>query len=201
MRIEDASAEVHNAQGRMRRDGAFRTMQDMCHTFAWQPKFTQTLETLHGEEFERMARMVMDYGTYGIEPSLSATYELMYFRMVRDDIDNSIRAREKNKGGRPSKDGKSPGKTPVSDIETPVSKVETPVRKDETGVGTNETHTSSNQYKPIQSKPSGNHATTRCPLCGGKLYKNHQTGKYECDTCFNSFPLSKLVNQQVQSRE
>lgn len=44
-------------------------------------------------------------------------------------------------------------------------------------------------------------APTRCPHCGGKLFKNHQTGNYDCGTCCESFPLSKLTEWRGQSRQ
>ncbi len=31
-----------------------------------------------------------------------------------------------------------------------------------------------------------------CPLCGSKLYKNPQTTKWDCPTCFESFPADKV---------
>ena len=175
--------------------------QDKGHTFAWFPKFTQTLETLHGEEFERMARAVMDYGTYGVEPSLDSTFERMYFDMVRDDIDNSVNAREKNGGGRPRKKDKSPGKTPVSDTETPVSDIETGDSTPETQyssihTNTNQTNTSGRSVAAAaRAAPPARKGDSRkplCPLCKVPLFRNAQTAKWDCGGCMNSYTDEKV---------
>lgn len=32
-----------------------------------------------------------------------------------------------------------------------------------------------------------------CPLCGGKLFRNPQTGKWDCSTCFEAFDDAKVA--------
>ena len=91
--------------------------------FTWFPKFTDVLKSLPPDMVGEMAIAIADYGTIGKEPEFSNPLMLAVFAGIREDIDNSINARHRNKGGRPKR------KTPVTEIETIVSESKTPVTK------------------------------------------------------------------------
>lgn len=81
----------------------------MCNQFTWFGKFSEALRLLD-DEAERNAIIVaiVDYGAEGIEPEgLPTPASRALFAMMRDDIDNSVKARSSNRGGRP-KQGASP---------------------------------------------------------------------------------------------
>ena len=89
--------------------------------FTWFPKFTDVLKSLPPDMVGEMAIAIADYGTSGKEPEFSNPLMLAVFAGIREDIDNSINARHRNKGGRPKR------KTPVTETETIVSESKTPV--------------------------------------------------------------------------
>ena len=89
--------------------------------FTWFPKFTDVLKSLPPDMVGEMAIAIADYGTIGKEPEFSNQLMLAVFAGIREDIDNSINARHRNKGGRPKR------KTPVTETETMVNESETPV--------------------------------------------------------------------------
>lgn len=115
----------------------------MASKFTWFPKFTEVLRRLDAESAGLMALALAEYGTDGKEPEFANPLLDALFVSLREDIDNSVRAREQNKGGRP-KANVSAGKTPVSENETGVTKTETPVSKTETPVTENGTGVSEN---------------------------------------------------------
>lgn len=51
----------------------------------------------------------------------------------------------------------------------------------------NENKTETISMSMSMSKPKAKRHQTNCPKCGGKLWRNTQTGKLECDTCLESF--------------
>ena len=91
--------------------------------FTWFPKFTDVLKSLPHDMVGEMAIAIADYGTIGKEPEFCNQLMLAVFAGIREDIDNSINARHRNKGGRPKR------KTPVTEIETIVNESETTVMK------------------------------------------------------------------------
>ena len=91
--------------------------------FTWFPKFTDVLKSLPPDMVGEMAIAIADYGTIGKEPEFTNPIMLAVFAGIREDIDNSINARHRNKGGRPKR------KTPVTETETMVNESETPVTK------------------------------------------------------------------------
>lgn len=76
-------------------------------SFTWFPKMTRVMSTLPGEYVAEFALAVVSYGTYGEEPSFSSPLLAAVFEGLREDIDNSVNARTKNRGGRPRKTGVS----------------------------------------------------------------------------------------------
>ena len=89
--------------------------------FTWFPKFTDVLKSLPPDMVGEMAIAIADYGTIGEEPEFANPIMLAVFAGIREDIDNSINARHRNKGGRPKM------KTPVTETETVFNESETPV--------------------------------------------------------------------------
>ena len=115
----------------------------MCNTriFTWFPKLTRVLETLPPENVAEFAMAVAEYGTNEEEPVFSSPLLAAVFEGVREDIDNSINARQKNKGGRPKKNPRENGGLEVSETqETPVMENENQFSKTETPVMENENH-------------------------------------------------------------
>ena len=139
----------------------------MCEerTFTWFPKLTRVMQALPPENVAEFAMAIAEYGTNGASPSFSSPLLTAVFEGVREDIDNSVNARHRNKGGRPRKSASENGGSAVSEAqETPVSQngnqfseSETPVigfeNKGEE-VSENENPSYINQTKPSHTKPS-----------------------------------------------
>lgn len=121
----------------------------MASKFTWFPTLTKSLEKMPEGPRGKMLWMLVQYGTNGIEPDFGDDWQSeALFTSLRNDIDNSIAARNKNKGGRPRKDAKA--ETGVSECaetsETGVSETA------ETGVS--EPENPSLYTSPYQSIPS-----------------------------------------------
>lgn len=105
--------------------------------FAFFPKLLKVSEHLEtAEEKAAFFEAVGNYGCYGIEPEFDKGYMYAIFESVREDIDFSLDARYRNKGGRPKKAETDEIKPTLSKTEkpkTPVFKIKTPVRENETG--------------------------------------------------------------------
>lgn len=81
----------------------------MFSEFTWFEKFTRVLNAIPGEEDQaRFVLAVVKYGTTKEEPQLAYPLNAL-FESIREDIENSVGARNKNKGGRPKKQGVSEG--------------------------------------------------------------------------------------------
>lgn len=75
----------------------------MPSKFTWFPKITRVVERIPSEDQRgTFALAVMRYGTDGAEPSLEYPLDAL-FESIREDVDNSVSAREGNAGGRPRK--------------------------------------------------------------------------------------------------
>lgn len=75
----------------------------MPSKFTWFPKITRVVERIPSEDQRgTFALAVMRYGTEGAEPSLEYPLDAL-FESIREDVDNSVSAREGNAGGRPRK--------------------------------------------------------------------------------------------------
>ncbi len=71
--------------------------------FTWFPTMSRILLGIPNEaDRGRLFVALLEYGTYGIEPELEYPLSSI-FDSLRDHIDNSIGARERNSGGRPRK--------------------------------------------------------------------------------------------------
>lgn len=134
----------------------------MASKFTWFPKLTAALERVPEGPRGELCWAIIQYGTNGVEPEFDDWALSAVFESLREDIDNSLAARNKNKGGRPRKGDKR--ETGVSDssetTETGVSEnqnggfevLETP----ETGVSEHENpslYTSPYQSIPSQTIP------------------------------------------------
>lgn len=100
----------------------------MASKFTWFPKLTAALERVPEGPRGELCWAIIQYGTNGIEPEFADWALSAVFESLREDIDNSLAARNKNKGGRPRKDSKA--ETGVSEdaetSETGVSEPENP---------------------------------------------------------------------------
>lgn len=138
-------------------------------SFTWFPKLTRVMAKLPPELAGVFAAAVAAYGTNGTEPSFDNALMGAVFEGVREDIDNSVAARTKNKGGRPPKQKDETQvsthadteETQVSEVskpeETPVSEVskpqETPVSGFEKPAETEDNPSYIYQTKPSHTKP------------------------------------------------
>ena len=130
--------------------------------FTWFPKLTAALEKMPEGPRGVMAWAIIQYGTNGVEPDFGDEWALAtIFESLREDIDNSIKARNQNKGGRPPKTVESPaaettGSDDAKPTETGVSEPKNGglrnVKPTETGVS--EDGNPSLYTKPYQSIPS-----------------------------------------------
>lgn len=131
----------------------------MCEgrTFTWFPKLTRVMEALPAENVAEFAMAVAEYGTNAIEPAFSSPILAAVFEGVREDIDNSVNARHRNKGGRPRKNASENGGSGVSETqETPVSQTENPTEGgSENGNPSYIDQTKPNQTRPSQAKERG----------------------------------------------
>ena len=75
----------------------------MASKFTWFPKFTRVLAAVPPEHVGEVALAIARYGTDGEEPEFSDPLLAAVFAGLREDIDNSVNAREHNGGGRPRK--------------------------------------------------------------------------------------------------
>lgn len=127
-------------------------------SFTWFPKLTRVMAKLPPELAGVFAAAVAAYGTNGTEPSFDNALMEAVFEGVREDIDNSVAARTKNKGGRPPKQkaetevstGCEPQETPVSEVSKPQ---ETPVFDFAKPTGTEENPSYIYQAIPSHTKP------------------------------------------------
>ena len=126
--------------------------------FTWFEKFSATLEKIPEDERGAFALAMIEYGVHQKEPSFGFPYDAI-FESVREDIDNSRKARTENKGGRPkgsrsataNADGigfradKKPSeenqKPPFLETETPVSEVGNPNHTNTDHTNTDHTNT------------------------------------------------------------
>lgn len=96
----------------------------MANKFTWFPKFTKALERMPEGPRAQMLWAIVQYGANGVEPEfngdncsvvvgidadgepIAVDYSWnmeTIFETIREDIDNSVEARARNKGGRPRK--------------------------------------------------------------------------------------------------
>ena len=78
----------------------------MASKFTWFPKLTAALERVPEGPRGELCWAIIQYGTNGVEPEFDDWALSAVFESLREDIDNSLAARNKNKGGRPRKDSK-----------------------------------------------------------------------------------------------
>ncbi len=97
----------------------------MSESFTWFPKLTRTVERVPEEQRGLLLWALALYGTDGIEPELEYPLD-MAFEALRDDIDNSVRNRSNNKGGRPRKTTVSKDRTTVYGTDNPGSETDNP---------------------------------------------------------------------------
>ena len=135
-------------------------------SFTWFPKLTRVMAKLPPELSGVFAAAVAAYGTNGTEPSFGNALMEAVFEGVREDIDNSVAARTKNKGGRPPKQkaetevstGCEPQETPVSEVSKPQ---ETPVFDFAKPTETEENPSYIYQAIPSHTKPKKREGGTR----------------------------------------
>ena len=98
--------------------------------FTWFAHFSTQIEAMPSDYQDEYIIAIARYGMYGEEPEFTNPLLAACFEGVRSDIDNSVKNRSENKGGRPSKTkvktrvsktGKPPSETLVSESEKPPS--------------------------------------------------------------------------------
>ena len=124
--------------------------------FTWFPKLTRVLKALPAENVAEFALAVAAYGTDGEEPSFSSPILAAVFEGVRDDVDNSVNARTKNKGGRPKAENRreNGGSEVLKTKETPVSEFSESAKPPLREASETENPPYINQTNPIQANTS-----------------------------------------------
>ena len=98
--------------------------------FTWFAHFSTQIAAMPSDYQDEYIIAIARYGMYGEEPEFTNPLLAACFEGVRSDIDNSVKNRSENKGGRPSKTkvktrvsktGKPPSETLVSESEKPPS--------------------------------------------------------------------------------
>lgn len=84
----------------------------MANKFTWFPKLTNALERVPEGPRGQLLWAIAQYGTNGVEPEFEDWALSAVFESLREDIDNSVEARAKNKGGRPRKAKPEPEQEP-----------------------------------------------------------------------------------------
>ncbi len=137
----------------------------MGRSFTWFPKLTRTVERVPEGQRGVLLWALALYGTDGVEPELEYPLD-MAFEALRDDIDNSLRNRLGNKGGRPRK-------TKDSGEETEVPKPENP------GFEEGNRRSEAQEPKPDQTMPNqSNTDQTTGEVRAIVAYLNSQSGKH-----------------------
>lgn len=85
--------------------------------FTWFPQFTDSIKDLPPSDVAEFVVAVLEYGSHGVEPEFSNPYLSANFRLMREQIDNSVNSRSNNKGGRPRKNPRENGGSEVSKTE------------------------------------------------------------------------------------
>lgn len=83
----------------------------MNRAFTWFPHFGSQIEALPSEMQDEYILAIARFGMYGEEPEFSNPILSACFEGIRTDIENSVKNRTENKGGRPPK--KTKDKTTV----------------------------------------------------------------------------------------
>lgn len=120
----------------------------MSESFTWFPKLTRTVERVPEEQRGTLLWALALYGTDGVEPELEYPLD-MAFEALRDDIDNSVRNRSNNRGGRPPKTTVSNGETTVSGTDNHGSETGNPGSDD---AEPKPSQSSTNQAKPKKER-------------------------------------------------
>lgn len=70
----------------------------MTASFTWFEKFGSVIDMLPEDKRDTMKLAIVDYGAWGIWPDLEQPYDAI-FESMRDDIDHSIKMRNKGRKG------------------------------------------------------------------------------------------------------
>mgnify|MGYP004554691105 FL=1 len=106
----------------------------MPKQFTWFEKLGEAVEQIPRDKGDELIAALVRYGSFGEEPEFDDWGLEGLFTVLRGDIDNSLKARYENKGGRPKKqevpeDDKPPVK--VSNKQGVSNKQEPPVPEDD----------------------------------------------------------------------
>ena len=125
----------------------------MASKFTWFPTLTKSLEKMPEGPRGKMLWMLVQYGTNGIEPDFGDDWQSeALFTSLINNIDNSLAARNKNKGGRPRKDAEPEPETSETGVSESGNGGFGVSETSETGVS--EPENPSLYTNPYQSKPS-----------------------------------------------
>lgn len=129
----------------------------MASKFTWFPTLTKSLEKMPEGPRGKMLWMLIQYGTNGIEPDFGDDWQSeALFTSLINNIDNSLAARNKNKGGRPRKDAEPEPETSETGVSENGNGGSGVSETSETGVSEPENpslYTNPSQSIPSQSIP------------------------------------------------
>ena len=141
----------------------------MARKFTWFPKLTDIVNEVANDFPDSVGELVVgitNYGTYGVEPEFDNKVLKYAFMAVREDIDNSISAREKGgKGGRPKGSTERQGKADSQTVEPKGNSSEVPENKADSGSDNSKANSgcSEPEYNLVetQTKPTNNLTETQ----------------------------------------
>lgn len=188
----------------------------MADSFTVFGKFGDAAALLGEEDRAQFYTAICEYGLFSTTVENLSPAVAALFTLAKEDIDNSKTMRSQGgRGGRPKKaqvEKVSENEKPkVSENPKPrVSENEKPQVSENRKPKPNQTRpnqarvlafSKSQSQNPSGDAPSGAAAGRaqplgahdRCPKCGGKLWRNQQTGKRDCDSCFESFTADELA--------
>jgi hypothetical protein len=92
-------------------------MNEQAESFIMYASFYTAMESLHGEQFEKVMRTINDYAFYGTIPVNMDVTTKMIFTLVKPQIDaNSKRRNNGSKGGAPAGNSNAGKKQPELDL-------------------------------------------------------------------------------------
>lgn len=179
-------------------------MGEPINKFSFFASFYEAAQDLDDEKRLAFYDAITSYAFAGEEPDFEGVMSTIW-KLAKPNIDSSVNGqRAGGKGGRPKK-GNPPSKPPVKTTPETDMDMDRDKEKDrEMEMDALEIdpldRSISNAGAPVgaaaaDAAPTGAkaHGKPRCPLCKAPLFRNSQTGKYDCPVCLDSFEAEAVV--------
>lgn len=184
-------------------------MTERIGKFAFFVSFWEAASDLNDADRLAFYDAICAYAFTGEEPSFKGIMGTVW-KLVKPNIDSSLKGQKTGgKGGRPKVE-KPTEKPPVSKGKNPPSKKskttpETDMDRDrdrdmevEEFVPLERTNSSTTSASAATAAagaapPPRKESKPFCPMCDTPVWKNTQTGRYRCGTCFDEYDEGKAV--------